>query len=79
MLSVEPEAEQIMSVMEALKASEEGTHMEMSEHNHSGLSLMSILLRAGRNTQVIRTSSLNNVHDIIQGLPPGVDPIVVLR
>ncbi|MPC16432.1 CRISP/Allergen/PR-1 [Portunus trituberculatus] len=79
MLSVEPEAEQIMSVLEALRASEEGTHMETSEHNNLGLSLMSILLRAGRNTQVIRTSSLNNVHDIIQGLPTGVDPIVVLR
>ncbi|XP_063843649.1 uncharacterized protein LOC135090578 isoform X2 [Scylla paramamosain] len=78
-LAVEPEAEQIMSVLEALKASEEGTHMESSEHNHSGLTLMSILMRAGRNTQVIRTSSLNNVHEIIQGLPPGVDPIVVLR
>lgn len=76
---LEPDAEQVMSMLGELRASEEGASGESSGSNQRPLTLMSVLLRAGTNTQVIRTSSLNNVHEIIQALPEGIKPIVLLR
>lgn len=75
----EPEAERVTPQLEALRNPEEGVSTGAATSTEEPLTLMSFLRRAGTNTQVIRTSSLNNVYEIIQTLPEGTTPIVLFR
>lgn len=75
----EPDAERVRPELGELRNLEEGTSPDSISSNQEPLTLMSFLRRAGTNTQVIRTSSLNNVYEIIQTLPEGTKPIVLFR
>lgn len=75
----EPDAERVRPELGELGNLEEGTSPDSISSNQEPLTLMSFLRRAGTNTQVIRTSSLNNVYEIIQTLPEGTKPIVLFR
>lgn len=75
----EPAAERVTPELGALRNSEEGLSQDSTANTQEPVTLMTFLRRAGTNIQVIRTSLLNNVHKIIQDLPEGTKPIVILR